>query len=153
MSDFDDNMNAVVDYFNRVEPKTSSASKTKTAFATWYNNLGWTEKNINTEETWNKARNFRMQFDRENVSSSAEKQAVIAQQKNAFDASGKPQSAKTSEGLYATSDDDKPLIPPEYKWAVIAVAAGGVLIFAYGLSSAIPAGIAALLASKRMRHE
>jgi hypothetical protein len=147
MSQFDDDMASLVEYMNTTKAKTTDASKLKDAFSQWYNNLGWYAKNVDATTTWNQARNYKKQFERANSTSAEELQNVLRVQQTGMTSEqmqGVAAVAQTSGGLYAAPNpDDKPLIPPEYKWAAVVVVAGGVLLFAYGLSASAPAAIAA----------
>lgn len=153
MSQFDDNMEAMVRYFNDTPVVTKAAAEIKDRFSAWYSNLGWYDKNVNTDETWNQARNYRNSFNLANVTSQAEKKDVQAQIQSGYtyeQAHGKPIQAKTSEGMYAAPDpDDKPLIPPEYKIAAVVIIGGGILFFSYGLATALPAAVGAWFGGRR----
>ncbi len=150
MSDFDDNMAALVDYFNAQQPVTPAAAKIKDQFATWHSQLSFYDTSVDSDTTWNQARNFRDTYERANAVTPQQQAAVSAVQQTGItseQALNKPAAAKTSAGLYAapTPVTTQPWIPAEYKWAAVVVIGGGALIFAYGLSAAIPAAIAGLI--------
>jgi hypothetical protein len=149
-SEFDANMAALIDYFNRTPVKTPAASKDKDDFANWNANLGWYAKNVDTSTTWDQARNFRKKFDQDNATSDAELKNVLQVQQTGITSEGmfnEPEHAKTSSGMYVTPPPDTeppktPLIPAEYKvYAAVAIV-GSILIFSYGFAGAIPTAIA-----------
>lgn len=152
MSQFDDDMAATVEYFNGTTANTSAAKKVKDDFATWYSNLGWYDKSVNSDQVWNQARNFRTQFNRANAVTPAEVAAVAAVEGTGLSTeqtTGKPQAAKTSSGLYAAPSTSAPLIPTEYKVFAGVAAVGVVLILTYGVAtSALPA-LAGYFATKK----
>jgi hypothetical protein len=155
-SDLEANMAALVVYFNRTEPHTPAAAKVKNDFAGWNSNLGWWAMNMDSNVTWNQARNFKLQFDRANAITPAQQalvEQVAATGMTSEQMQGLPDQAKTSTGLYAAPSTKPPLIPAEYKWAVAVVVVGGVLIFSYGLSASLPAAVAAWAAGKGFKKE
>jgi len=124
--DFDQNMQAIADLFNRTEATTPEAKQIKNEFAAWYAGLGWWEKtDVKQDETFTKARNFR---DRFNVANKAlttdelkERQKTGVTYEKAM---GLPEKARTDSGLIA--EPPAPAIPTIYKVA----AAAGVAILA-----------------------
>jgi hypothetical protein len=153
MSQLDDNLAALVEYFNSTKAVTSKAAKIKDQFATWYSNLGWYSKTVNSDDTWNQARNYRDQFNLANTTTSAQQQAVIDSQSHGLTTEqmqGNPAQARLSSGLYAASDPN-PLIPNEYKFAAVVVTVGVILIAAYGISMSAPVALAGYAASRRRR--
>lgn len=151
MSELDDNLAALVQYMNDTHANTSKAAKIKDQFANWYSNLGWYAKTVNTDDTWNQARNYRDQFNTANALTPVEQAAIEAVQSGGItteQSAGLPAQAKLSSGLYAASDPN-PLIPSEYKVAAIVVGAGVILILAYGLSMSAPVALAGYAAQRR----
>ncbi len=71
-----DDLEAINAYMKRQVPQTSTASTMQRDFLQWYANLGFWDKNMNTQVTYDKARSKRNAFNIENAVTPEEKQAV-----------------------------------------------------------------------------
>jgi hypothetical protein len=132
MSDFTDNMDAIVSMMNATPAINAQSSAIKTGFATWYTGLGWYDKNVGSDDVYNRARNFRDQFNLANAPSpeaKAQVQRVIKTGQTTEQVMGKRVQARTgSGGFVEEAPPEEPLIPDKYK--VAAAAAGGVALVA-----------------------
>ena len=134
-SDFDANMAAIVEYFNREKPANDAARKIKDEFATWNAGLGWWEKtDLKRDETLTKARNFVTRYRAAADVKYLSPEKVEERQTYGVSlekAQGKPEKAKTSSGMLAEPPPEvPPLIPLKYK---IAGAAGVAILAALAI--------------------
>lgn len=109
-SNWELNMDAIVEYFNRQEPRTSKAAKLKDKFAQFHANIGWYDKYVDSDDTMKKAQNLRHQFDEANAISAKEKAEVERVRKTGLRESDVipdlvDPSARTTEGYDVTAKE------------------------------------------------
>ena len=127
MSDFStDDIDSIASYFGRTPAVTPAAVKLKDKFTIWFKDLGWYDRNMDTDNTFNEARNRRNEFNEKNAVTAKEREnvkRVIHTGFTAEEAQGRPK-AMLSTGRYVTD-----LVPT--KWLVGAgiVAVAGVAGF------------------------
>jgi hypothetical protein len=127
MSDFTEDMKAVVNYMSTTEAKTDAAKSIKTAFANWYVNLGWYDKNVGSDDVYNRARNFRNNFNTANATTAHEQAAVkeaITKGMTSEAMRGDQEQARTGSGGFAEETPPDPYV----KYKIAAAAAGGLLV-------------------------
>lgn len=118
-SDWELNMEAIVDYFNRTEPETDEAAAIKDEFAQWNVDLSWYDRYIDAEGTYVKARNYRDRFNVANATNKTEKEAAERLRKEGLTSEklrGEAEKARTTKGYYA---EKKPFDIPYFKIAAV----------------------------------
>jgi len=133
-ADFDANMEAIIKYMNTTPVHNPIAASVKSLFAEWAGQLSWWDRHMDTDNLWNRARNYRNDFDRANagLSPSAQK-AVNRRIKTGMTSEqmmGQPDAARTATGRFVVEGPagSKPLIPTAYKIGATAVGAGVVAL-------------------------
>lgn len=149
MGAFDEDLEAINRHIMTTKIVNQSAVKLKDQWIKWYNDLGWYDRNVNAQETYDAARNRRNLFNLANTSSAAQKEAVRAVMLDGLSSEEMAGGVKRSDSTGMFQEEEKPLIPVGYKLAVGIAIVGTGLIFAYGLATTIPTAIAGLIASRR----
>ena len=135
-AEFNANMAALTAYMNATPANNPVASVIKTNFAKWASGLSWYDRQFDTQNLWNRARNYRNDFNTANAGLDPAKRAVvmevITKGQTSEDAMGEPPAARTSGGRFVVEGPagSKPLIPTSYKIAAVAAGAGVVTIVA-----------------------
>ena len=143
-----EDIEAVNRYMMTTEAVTEKAVELKDEWVRWYNDLSWYALNVGNQSTYDEARNRRNAFNLANATTPEERAGAKKVARKGLTTEEMQGGVKRTDSQGRFPEEDKPLIPTEYKVVVGLAVVGLGIVFAYGLATALPTAIAGIFVHK-----